>query len=145
MAARHVIAAALSDRHQQLRGEAFPMDYDGARLILAALETDGYTITKTDDGAGASTATPSPADGATSLPAPSSDIPRLFVLDRHVDVTGLSGTGVVAEGAQWSDKTASLRWLGAHPSTVAWASVDQIIAVHGHGGATELRWLDGEM
>ena len=105
----------------------------------------------TDDGAGASPAATSadPLDptaqaGQTNgTPAPSSPLPRRFELYRHSDITGLTGTGVVAWGAQWPDGTASLRWGGKHPSTVAWANVERIIAVHGHQGSTELRWLDG--
>jgi hypothetical protein len=68
--------------------------------------------------------------------------PRLFELVRHVDVTGKSGTGVVAHGAQWPDGTVSLRWAGATPSFSNWDSLDVVIAVHGHEGATEVRWLD---
>lgn len=97
---------------------------------------------QTDDGAGAPPATPSPADGATSLPAPSSDLPRLFVLDRHRDVTGKSGTGVFVEGAVWTDGTVSVRWLTEHRSFANWLSLDDLLAVHGHDGATVLRWLD---
>lgn len=81
------------------------------------------------------------AGQAHGAPAPSS--PRPFVLQRHADPSGISGTGVVAEGVQFTDGHASLRWRGPHPSTVAWDNVDRIVAVHGHNGATELLWLDG--
>lgn len=80
------------------------------------------------------------ADKAHGTPAPP---PRRFELLRHIDHSGITGTGVVAWGTQWPDGTASLRWGGPHPSTVAWANVERILAVHGHGGSTELRWLDG--
>lgn len=101
-----------------------------------------FTGKKTDDGVGPQ---PDPPTGAVPRPAPSSPLirqPRLFELYRHKDVSGLTGVGTVAWGAEWPDGTASLRWATEHPSTVAWASVDRIIAVHGHGGLTELRWLD---
>lgn len=84
------------------------------------------------------------AERATSKAAPSSVLPRPFLLFRTRDVTGLSGTGVVAWGCEWPDGTASLRWATEHPSTVAWPSVDDILAVHGHMGATVIKWLDGE-
>lgn len=75
-------------------------------------------------------------------PAPSS-LPRRFEMYRHRDITGLSGTGVVAWGVLWPDGTVSLRWAGVTPSFSNWDSLDVLIAVHGHEGATELRWLDG--
>jgi hypothetical protein len=93
----------------------------------------------TDDGVGSSTASPPAA--ATPPPTPSS--PRTFELVRHHDVTGQTGTGVVAEGVEFTDLTAALRWRGGHPATAVWPNVEEILAVHGHQGATELRWLDG--
>lgn len=67
---------------------------------------------------------------------------RLFVLQRHIDPTGVSGVGPVAEGVEWSDGTVSLRWKGRTPSTTFWqAGVAAIEAVHGHGGATEVLYL----
>ncbi|MCB5168028.1 hypothetical protein LG634_24775 [Streptomyces bambusae] len=69
--------------------------------------------------------------------------PRRFYLHRTTDITGVSGTGRVADGILWPDGTASVRWLGEHPSIVFWdrgqASVDH---VHGHGGATQIVWTD---
>lgn len=62
---------------------------------------------------------------------------RSFVLYRHVDPSGISGVGVVAEGAQWSDGTVSLRWLGPSPSFSNWDNLGTLLAVHGHQGATE--------
>lgn len=58
------------------------------------------------------------------------------------DVSGVSGTGVVAEGAVWSDGSASLRWPGTHSSAVFWPKgVPAILAIHGHDGATWVRYL----
>lgn len=69
---------------------------------------------------------------------------RRFELFRHTDMSGVSGTGVVAEGIQFSDGSVAVRWKGANPSTAAWDSLAGVIAVHGHNGATEIRWLDDE-
>jgi hypothetical protein len=68
--------------------------------------------------------------------------PRRFQLLRHTDISGVSGTGVVADGVLWPDGTASLRWKGERPSTVHWDRIADAEAVHGHGGATEIVWLD---
>lgn len=67
---------------------------------------------------------------------------RRFELIRHTDISGVSGTGAVAEGIQFTDGSVALRWKGANPSTAAWDSLDGVIAVHGHSGATEVCWLD---
>jgi len=67
---------------------------------------------------------------------------RRFVLVRHEDVSGISGTGVVAEGVRFTDGTVSLRWLRLPQQTSFFASVGDVLVVHGHSGKTELRWLD---
>ncbi|MFF9568476.1 hypothetical protein [Streptomyces sp. NPDC014685] len=86
---------------------------------------------------------PSPGSGRTVVHRDQSLQPRRFVLRRHTDVSGISGTGDVADGVLWPDGTASVRWRGEHPSAVHWdrgrASVELI---HGHQGATEIVWLD---
>lgn len=69
---------------------------------------------------------------------------RRFVLMRHEDETGVSGTGVVAEGVEWTDGTVSMRWMGARCSTVYWDNVADAIAIHGHNGKTELKYVDQE-
>jgi hypothetical protein len=76
--------------------------------------------------------------------------PRRFTLVRRVDVTGISGTGVVAEGVQFSDGTTVLRWLTAgtarpdvvRPTTVVHEDVGSVLALHGHGGSSTIEWLD---
>lgn len=69
--------------------------------------------------------------------------PRLFLLRRHVDVSGVSGTGTVADGVEWADGTASVRWRGEHPSVVFWdRGRTSVELIHGHGGATDVEYLD---
>jgi hypothetical protein len=70
---------------------------------------------------------------------------RRFELHRHEDVTGVSGTGVVAEGCEFSDGVVSLRWLTEWPSSVCYyeRGVESVEKIHGHGGQTEIVWLDG--
>lgn len=66
-----------------------------------------------------------------------------FLLLRHRDASGVSGTGIVAEGAQFSDGSAALRWHGKYASTSIFETgADAIAAVHGHGGATEIIYAD---
>jgi hypothetical protein len=84
-------------------------------------------------------------------------LPRRFELHRDLDVSGVSGTGIVAVGTQFPDPAevvfpdgqvlslppgwCRITWLSEHRSTVLWASVRDAIAVHGHGGATRIVWV----
>lgn len=68
--------------------------------------------------------------------------PSLFHLIRTEDVTGVSGTGVVAEGVQFTDGTVVLRWRGESPSTVVWDNLESAMKVHGHDGKTVVKWLE---
>ncbi|MGW6292447.1 hypothetical protein [Streptomyces sp. NPDC055058] len=70
-------------------------------------------------------------------------IPRLFVLRRDQDVTGVSGPGDVADGVQWPDGTVALRWR-ERPSTSLWDNLELMLSVHGHDGATRVVWLEDE-
>lgn len=69
---------------------------------------------------------------------------RRFHLLRYVDVTGVSGTGVVAEGVRFSDGSVAIRWAGAFPTTTVWDTIESVIAVHGHEGSTVIDWLDSD-
>ena len=58
---------------------------------------------------------------------------------RDEDQTGISGTGIVAEGVEFSDGTVVIRWQthgDDHHSTVVWDSLEDARAIHGHGGRT---------
>ena len=70
---------------------------------------------------------------------------RRFVLVRNHDVSGVSGTGVVAEGVVFGDGRVAMRWLtnGVH-AIVIHQNVEHVLKIHGHGGKTVLRWIDGE-
>jgi hypothetical protein len=63
---------------------------------------------------------------------------RQFVLRRTTDVSGVSGTGDVAEGVVFSDGTTVLRWLRAGGSTAVYDSLETMEAIHGHDGGTSV-------
>lgn len=67
---------------------------------------------------------------------------RRFHLNRLVDVSGISGTGIIAEGCEWHDGQVTLSWFGRYHSQEQWHSVEDMMAVHGHGGTTKLEWVD---
>lgn len=75
-------------------------------------------------------------------PSPDGERPRAFELHRDVDETGVSGTGVVAEGVEFSDGTVALRWLSEWPTSVVFhdRGMEAVEAVHGHGGKTRVVW-----
>ena len=70
--------------------------------------------------------------------------PRRFILAREEDVSGVSGTGIVAEGIEFSDGEVVIRWIdGEHKSTVVWAQgIEAVKAIHGHDGRTTVVFLD---
>lgn len=67
---------------------------------------------------------------------------RRFELVRHEDVNGISGTGVVAEGVEFSDGRCCMRWMTDTASTAAYDSLDDLRAIHGHSGASTIVFLD---
>ena len=75
---------------------------------------------------------------------------RRFELHRDADVTGISGTGTVAEGVQFTDHTVALRWLKSRtarpdhvrPTTVLHDDIDSVTVLHSHDGRTRVVWLD---
>lgn len=66
---------------------------------------------------------------------------RLFILDRHEDTTGVSGTGPVAEGVEFEDGSVAMRWRTGTASTSFYQSITDVAQIHGHGGKTEVRWV----
>lgn len=67
---------------------------------------------------------------------------RRFVLVRDEDVTGVSGTGIVVQGCQFADGACAIRWVSETASTTHHDSIENVIKVHGHNGATRLVWVD---
>ncbi len=67
---------------------------------------------------------------------------RCFHLDRHQDMTGVSGTGVVAQGVLFDNGKVALTWLTDWPSVTVYNSIAEVETVHLHHGATSLVWYD---
>ena len=69
--------------------------------------------------------------------------PRLFHLIRDEDHTGVSGTGIVAEGVVFSTGRVALHWISSNlSSTALHDSLENVQAIHGHGGKTRVVFLD---
>ena len=65
---------------------------------------------------------------------------RFFVLLRKQDVSGVSGTGLVAEGAVFSNGKVAVTWRGPVRSVTVYESLEDAMAIHCHGGATNMYW-----
>ncbi len=67
---------------------------------------------------------------------------RRFNLVRNEDESGVSGTGIVAQGVQFDDGTCAMRWLTETASTAVYDSIGDLEKIHGHGGKTVIDWID---
>lgn len=67
---------------------------------------------------------------------------RRFVLNRHEDATGTSGTGVVAEGVCFSNGKVALHWLSHLGAVNVYDSMEVTTTLHGHDGRTVVEWRD---
>lgn len=70
-------------------------------------------------------------------------LPRRFALHRRLDVSGVSGTGVVAFGTTYPTGRTTLAWCaGEIASVTVYDSPEQVERIHGHSGKTTLVWID---
>jgi hypothetical protein len=67
---------------------------------------------------------------------------RRFILHRMIDLSGVSGIGHVAEGVVFTGGKAVMRWTTEMTSTALFESMDDLLAIHGHNGSTQVIWLD---
>jgi len=65
---------------------------------------------------------------------------KLFVLNRLEDETGISGTGIVAEGVIFSNGKCAVSWLTKVTSVAVYDSIEEVKAIHGHDGKTVIEY-----
>jgi hypothetical protein len=82
-----------------------------------------------------------------ALGSPPLGLPKVFVLVRHEDETGVSTEQgadpgqVVAWGVEFPDGPTVIRWCVSDVrQTAVFASLDDVRAIHGHSGKTEVRF-----
>lgn len=68
--------------------------------------------------------------------------PRCFVVNRKEDISGVSGVGIVAWGAQFPNGKVALTWANALTSATWFDDISILEQIHGHGGSTEIIWID---
>ena len=69
---------------------------------------------------------------------------RRFHIVRNEDVSGVSGTGIVAEGAIFSLGKTVICWTSNYKSVAIYDSFLEMEAIHGHEGRTVIEWIDPE-
>lgn len=67
---------------------------------------------------------------------------RTFYLNRITDISGLSGTGIIAVGSVYPNGEAHMLWTSFKSSFELHKSIDALMDIHGHQGATVLVWGD---
>ncbi len=67
---------------------------------------------------------------------------RRFKLVRTEDVSGTSGTGIVAEGIEFSNGRVVIHWLSQLDSIGVFDNLHTLEAIHGHEGRTKVEWID---
>lgn len=76
---------------------------------------------------------------------------RRFEMVRSEDESGVSGTGTVAVGVEFPSGLVELEWLNHENDRVQTAfnghstypgGIHDALEVHGHGGRTEVHWID---
>lgn len=67
---------------------------------------------------------------------------RRFHLKREEDVSGISGTGRVAEGVEFSNGVCALTFLSPLQCANFYANIKTVEGVHGHDGKTKIVWED---
>jgi len=67
---------------------------------------------------------------------------RRFRLVRSADETGVSGTGVVAEGVEFANGKAAMTWLSQFGAVTVFDNMKVIEETHGHHGKTKVEFYD---
>lgn len=67
---------------------------------------------------------------------------RRFKLHRDEDETGVSGTGVVAEGVEFTCGKVAMTWLSEYGCVNVYDNIKVVQALHGHGGKTRIVFVD---
>jgi len=69
---------------------------------------------------------------------------RRFYLQRIEDASGVSGTGIVAEGCEFDTKWCAMTWLQTKCALSFYPDIETIEAIHGHEGRTKVVWIDDD-
>jgi 8-oxo-dGTP pyrophosphatase MutT (NUDIX family) len=73
---------------------------------------------------------------------PPAKVGRRFYLLRIKDISGVSGTGIVGVGIEFPDGKCVLQWQTDTSTVNNYESMNDLIAVHGHGGHSKVIYVD---
>ena len=65
---------------------------------------------------------------------------KTFKLVRHHDISGVSGTGIVAEGVTFDSGQTVIYWTRPPHTLSVYPSPEAVLDVHGHDGSTRIEW-----
>ena len=65
----------------------------------------------------------------------------MFQMYRLEDESGVSGTGLVAEGVQFETGKCVVGWLTDIHSVAIYDRMEDVEYIHGHDGKTKIGWL----
>ena len=80
---------------------------------------------------------------APTVEGPERNHPQVFLMVRHHDETGVSGTGVVLEGCVFNNGKCVTAWLSGRPGTTVWDSFEAFKEIHidpHPDNKTEIMW-----
>ena len=66
---------------------------------------------------------------------------KLFYLQRDKDLSGVSGTGRVADGVEFANGMCALSFHSEYPHCNVYANMRALLEVHGHEGATRVIFI----
>ncbi len=81
---------------------------------------------------------PSDGDRRPLHPKPRRVPPYVFHLLRVDDESGVSGTGIVADGCVFENGKAVLSWRSTKTSVAVYDSLEMLMSIHGHDGKTKV-------
>lgn len=67
---------------------------------------------------------------------------RRFQLFRDQDASGVSGTGLVAEGIEFTSGMVAMTWLSQHRCVNVYENMKTVEELHGHDGMTRIVYVD---
>ena len=65
---------------------------------------------------------------------------KQFKLERTEDASGVSGTGIVAEGVIFRNGKCVLNWLTNLSSITIYDNIEILEKIHGHEGRTKIKY-----
>jgi len=67
---------------------------------------------------------------------------KRFLFKRSEDVSGVSGTGTVGEGVEFTNGKIVMCWLSSVSSLSFFDNIKELELIHGHEGRAVIEWID---